>query len=155
NYIKAAEALDRAADVDPYIKGHADRLEMLRGKIDSSRWNAIANRLQNVVEVQQEARKSSVETEKLAGSAEPTVLDDFIRQAETFLQYSMRSKAIERLERITKLFPHEEERNDKLRLLFMNAGFIPKYDKKAGSKTAPPLPGGLAPPAPPSSTKGG
>src|SRR5215468_2527705 len=154
NYIKAAEALDRAADVDPYIKGHADRLEMLRGKIDGSRWNAIANRLQNVVEVQQEAAKSSAETEKLAGSAEPTVLQDFILQAEIFLQYQMRSKANERLERITKLFPYEEERNEKLRLLFLNAGFTPKYDKKAASKAGPPLPGGLAPPPPPSTRAG-
>ena len=69
NYMKAADALDRAADVDPYIKGHADRLELLRGKIDNSRWNAIANRLQNVVEVpQQAAQKSPPETEKLAGT---------------------------------------------------------------------------------------
>jgi GGDEF domain-containing protein/tetratricopeptide (TPR) repeat protein len=149
NYIKAAEALDRAADVDPYIKGHVDRLEMLRGKIDGSRWNAIANRLQNVVEVAQEAQKSSAEAEKLAGSAEPTVMEDFILQAEIFLQYGMRSKATERLERITKLFPREEERNDKLRLLFLNAGFTPKYDKRT-YKAAPPLPGGVEAPAPPS-----
>src|SRR5262249_27128577 len=44
NYLKAAEVLDRAAEVDPYIKQHAERLEMLRGKIDGSRWNSIANR---------------------------------------------------------------------------------------------------------------
>jgi GGDEF domain-containing protein/tetratricopeptide (TPR) repeat protein len=153
NYIKAAEALDRAADVDPYIKGHKDRLEMLRGKIDGGRWNAIANRLQSVVEVQPEVQKSSAAAEKLAGGAEPTVLQDFILQAEIFLQYQMRAKAIERLERITKIFPHEEERNDKLRLLFMNAGFTPKYDKKAAAMAGPPLPGGLAPPAPPLSAR--
>ena len=151
NYVKAAEALDRATDVDPYIKGHADRLEMLRGKIDSSRWNGIANRLQKVVDVQPQSQKPSAEAEKLAGSAEPTVLEDFILQAEIFLQYQMRAKAIERLERITKLFPHEEDRNDKLRLLFLNAGFAPKYDKKTvASRPAPPLPGGMAPPAVPS-----
>ena len=68
------------------------------------------------------------------------MLEDFILQAEIFLQYSMRAKAIERLERITKLFPHEEDRNDKLRLLFMNAGFTPKYDKQSASPKAPPLP---------------
>lgn len=153
NYLKAAEALDRAAEVDPYLKEHAERLEMLRGKIDTSRWNAIGNRLQNVVEVKQEAQKSSAETEKVAGRAEPTVLEDFILQAEIFLQYSMRAKAIERLERITKLFPHEEDRNDKLRLLFMNAGFTPKYDKQSASPKAPPLPGGIAPPPPSTGTR--
>ena len=61
----------------------------------------------------------------------------------------MRSKAIERLERITKLSPHEEDRNDKLRLLFLNAGFTPKYDKKSASTKAPPLPGGVELPPPP------
>ena len=34
NYAKAAECLDRAADVDAYEPGHQKRLEMLRGKID-------------------------------------------------------------------------------------------------------------------------
>lgn len=153
NYLKAAEVLDRAAEVDPYIKEHAERLETLRGKIETGRWNAIANRLQNVVEVKQEAQKSSAETEKVVRPAEPTVLEDFILQAEIFLQYSMRAKAIERLERITKLFPHEEERNDKLRLLFANVGFSPKYDRKSTPSTAPPLPGGMQPPPPPSAAR--
>jgi diguanylate cyclase (GGDEF)-like protein len=47
----------------------------------------------------------------------------------------MRSKAVERLERIQKLFPHEEERNEKLRGLYMNAGIMPKYE--TGSTPAP------------------
>ena len=37
--------------------------------------------------------------------SEPTVLEDFILQAEIYLQYGMRSKALERLERVSKLFP--------------------------------------------------
>jgi GGDEF domain-containing protein len=48
-------------------------------------------------------------------------------QAEIFLQYSMRSKAVERLERIQKLFPREEERSEKLRQLYLNAGIELKY----------------------------
>jgi diguanylate cyclase (GGDEF)-like protein len=64
----------------------------------------------------------------------------------------MRSKAIERLERICKLFPHEEEQNDKLRALFNNAGFVPKYEAAAaaahaaGNGSAAPAP--LPPPTP-------
>jgi diguanylate cyclase (GGDEF)-like protein len=51
----------------------------------------------------------------------------------------MRSKAIERLERVNKLFPHEEDKNEKLRNLYMNAGFVPKYDKPAaGAASAAP-----------------
>ena len=33
--------------------------------------------------------------------SEPTVLEDFILQAEIYLQYGMRSKALERLERVS------------------------------------------------------
>jgi len=43
------------------------------------------------------------------------------------MQYSMRAKAVERLERIHKLFPHEEERSPKVRGLFQSAGFFPQY----------------------------
>ena len=45
NYVKAAECLDRAADVDAYEPGHQKRLEMLRGKIDDNRYKVIASRL--------------------------------------------------------------------------------------------------------------
>ena len=45
NYVKAAECLDRAADVDAYEPGHQKRLEMLRGKIDDNRYKVIATRL--------------------------------------------------------------------------------------------------------------
>src|SRR5207245_9213382 len=77
-----------------------------------------------------------------AADNEPTVLEDFMLQAEIFLQYSMRSKAVERLERIQKLFPREEEKNEKLRSLYMSAGITPKY---AG---APPAPAAAKPAAP-------
>jgi diguanylate cyclase (GGDEF)-like protein len=74
------------------------------------------------------------------------VLEDFMLQAEIFLQYSMRSKAIERLERIAKLFPREEEKNEKLHMLYANAGFVPKYTDAPpltpASTGAPPVPSG-------------
>jgi diguanylate cyclase (GGDEF)-like protein len=49
-------------------------------------------------------------------------------QAEIFLQYSMRAKALERLQRIHKLFPREEESTPRLRDLYMNAGYELRYD---------------------------
>jgi diguanylate cyclase (GGDEF)-like protein len=64
-------------------------------------------------------------------------------QAEILVQYGMRSKAIERLQRIQELFPHEEERNQELQRLYIAAGIEPHYAKAA----APPAP---APPPPPS-----
>ena len=44
DFAKAAECLDRAAEVDPYESGHAKRLEMLKGKIDEGKFKAIASR---------------------------------------------------------------------------------------------------------------
>ncbi|HKD13806.1 MAG TPA: tetratricopeptide repeat protein [Candidatus Angelobacter sp.] len=119
-YFKAGEALDRAAEVDSYEPGHTNRLEMLRGKIDPVQFSTIANRLQSI--------SSTVETPAHEGGvqeSEPTVLEDFILQAEIYLQYSMPSKAVERLERVAKLFPGEEAKNEKLRQLYVLAGLLP------------------------------
>ena len=121
NYFKAADALDRAAEVDPYEPGHHQRLERLQGKIDSHMFNAIANRLQTVASTREEAPVSTPE------EAQSTVLEDLVLQAEIFLQYSMRSKALERLQRVNKLFPYEEEKNQKLQQLFLASGFSPDY----------------------------
>ena len=44
NYTKAADCLDRAAEVDAYEPGHQKRLETLRGKIDENRYKVIASR---------------------------------------------------------------------------------------------------------------
>ena len=144
NFIKAADSLDRAAEVDPYEKGHHKRLEMLRGKIDQNNYNAIANRFA-VVGATPGAEQQA---EKIPES-EPTVLEDFILQAEIYLQYGMRSKATERLERINKLFPREEEKNEKLRNLYMNAGMVPKYEGAAAPAPAAAAASAAARPAAP------
>lgn len=132
NFLKAADCLDRAAEVDAYEAGHQNRMEMLRGKIDAQRFNSIANRLSSVLRVD-EAKDESPEA---AFEKEGTVLEDLMLQAEIFLQYSMRSKAVERLERIVKLFPGEESKNDELHQLFLSAGFEPQYERPAPSRAA-------------------
>src|SRR5438067_2223775 len=38
DFSRAADALDRATDADPYLEGSERRLELLRGKIDSNRY---------------------------------------------------------------------------------------------------------------------
>jgi diguanylate cyclase (GGDEF)-like protein len=108
------------------------RLELLRGKIDPNRYRAIGNRLQHASSEIVDVEEKPVETE-----TEPTILEDLMLQAEIFLQYSMRSKAVERLERIHKLFPHEEDRSEKLRQLYLNAGIEPEYADEP--QQAPPL----------------
>jgi diguanylate cyclase (GGDEF)-like protein len=121
NFFKAGDALDRAAEVDPYEPGHEQRLERLRGKIDSHLFNAIANRFHTA------ASSREPESHLAHEDAQTNVLQDLILQAEIFLQYSMRSKALERLERITEVFPYEEDKNQKLQQLFLAAGYTPKY----------------------------
>jgi len=139
DYQKAGECLDRAAEVDPYEPGHQKRLEALRGKIDDQRFQAIAARFAP-------ARKE----DHTVKAPEPTLgaaaLQDLMLQAEILVQYGMRSKAIERLQRIQELFPHEEERNQELQRLYMAAGIEPHYAK------LPPAPTPAASTATPAAT---
>jgi diguanylate cyclase (GGDEF)-like protein len=128
DYQRAGECLDRAAEVDPYEPGHQRRLEALRGKIDDQRFRVIASRFERVKKEDQEVKVP----EPTLGAA---ALQDLMLQAEILVQYGMRSKAIERLQRIQELFPQEEERNPELQKLYMAAGIERPY-----AKTAAPAP---------------
>jgi diguanylate cyclase (GGDEF)-like protein len=149
-YGQAGETLDRAAELDPYEPGHARRLEMLRGRIDEHQYNRIANRFHQVDKKAAAPAAKAPEPEAPApareSESEPTVLEDFILQAEIYLQYGMRSKALERLERVNKLFPREEEKNEKLRHLYVSAGYTPGYDVAAAVAKAAAPPSSGAPP---------
>src|SRR5262249_60509732 len=120
--------------------GHAKRLEMLRGRIDAGMFNEIARRVSTAGGAGKPAAAAPVVSSPASSVAsslnesEPTVLEDFILQAEIYLQYGMRSKAVERLERVSKMFPGEEQNNLKLRNLYISAGFTPRYP--AGSAAA-------------------
>jgi diguanylate cyclase (GGDEF)-like protein len=135
DFAKAAECLDRAAEVDPYESGHAKRLEMLKGRIDDGKFQAIASRF---TPVSKAAAGPKMEHEATLGAS---TLQDLMLQAEILVQYGMRNKAVERLQRIQELFPREEERNEDLQRLYLSAGMTPSY---AGSA---PLPSTVAAPA--------
>jgi diguanylate cyclase (GGDEF)-like protein len=130
NFQKAGECLDRAADVDPYERGHQKRLEAIRGKIPDDRFKVIASRLSQL-------NKSVPEQ---ARTEEPTLgaaaLQDLMLQAEILVQYGMRTKAVERLQRIQELFPREEERNEDLQRLYLAAGITPRYAGTAPATVA-------------------
>ncbi len=132
---KAANALDRIVDVDPYNSENSRRLERLGGKVDSSRYEAIAMRFQHTASAALPAAPEQPVAEQpvaeqpaaeRAGEPESDVLEDLVLQAEIFLQYGLKPRAVERLQRIAKLFPGEEQRNDKLRSLYAAAQFAPK-----------------------------
>ena len=141
DFQKAGECLDRAAEVDPYEPGHQKRLEMLRGKIDDQRFNVIASRFQAVKKEEQTVK---IEEPTLGAAA----LQDLMLQAEILVQYGMRSKAVERLQRIQELFPREEERNQELQRLYIAAGMEPQYGALPHAPAAAPVqPVAAAPPA--------
>jgi diguanylate cyclase (GGDEF)-like protein len=123
NYAKAAECLDRAVEVDIYEPGHHKRLESLRGKIDENRFKVISSRFAGVGQSGPEPTRGSGGEPSLGAST----LQDLMLQAEILVQYGMRSKAMERLQRIQELFPHEEEQNHELQRLYMSAGMTPRY----------------------------
>jgi diguanylate cyclase (GGDEF)-like protein len=139
NYAKAADSLDRAVEVDAYEPGHQKRFEMLRGKIDESRYKVIASRLSSMSTSGSEPTRS----EPTLGAA---ALQDLMLQAEILVQYGMRSKAIERLQRIQELFPHEEERNQDLQQLYLSAGMTPRYSGSVPVAPAPPVNASAPPP---------
>jgi diguanylate cyclase (GGDEF)-like protein len=118
---KAAECLDRAAEVDPYEPGHAKRLDLLKSKIDENKFKEIASRFTSTSPT---AAQKAIEHEATLGAS---TLQDLMLQAEILVQYGMRNKAMERLQRIQELFPREEERNEDLQRLYLAAGVTPKY----------------------------
>jgi diguanylate cyclase (GGDEF)-like protein len=136
NFSKAGDALDRAAEIDPYEPGHQKRLEMLKGKIDQNRYQVIASRFTGTSSTAPQPVRTQNE-EKTIGSG---TLQDLMLQAEILVQYGMRNKALERLQRIQQLFPHEEERNPELRQLYMTAGMAPQYSGGSAPASTPAQP---------------
>src|SRR5580700_3078697 len=80
-FAKAADCLDRAAEVDPYEPGHLRRLDLLKGKVDGARFKVISSRFNSV----------SKPAEEPAHVTEPTLgastLQDLMLQAEILVQY--------------------------------------------------------------------
>jgi tetratricopeptide (TPR) repeat protein/GGDEF domain-containing protein len=145
-YVKAADCLDQAAEVDAYEAGHQKRLDLLRGKIDDRRFKAIASRFSSMSD---SAAAPIRNADTMLGAA---ALQDMMLQAEILVQYGMRQKATERLQRILELFPHEEERNPALMQLYTTAGIVPQYAAAVPPPPplhVPPPPASVAPPAAP------
>jgi diguanylate cyclase (GGDEF)-like protein len=128
-YPKAAECLDRAAEVDPYEPGHLRRLDQLKGHVEAGRFGAISARFSSASKAPEQPVQEDSRT--LGAST----LQDLMLQAEILVQYGMRNKAVERLQRIQELFPREEEKNEDLQRLYLSAGVTPRY---AGSAPLPP-----------------
>jgi diguanylate cyclase (GGDEF)-like protein len=132
NVAKAAESLERLVDIDAYDYRNQERLELLRGRVDENYLKRVGSRL----------TKSGTETAAHASHSTPgqtvipvppsseegrhkQALEDLIVQTEIFLQYSLQSKALERLQRIAAMFPGEEEHSARLANLYQLANWWP------------------------------
>ena len=132
---KACDALERLVDIDAYDYRNQERLEKLKGKADDAFLRRVASRL-----TKSGTSVSTADTVPPAGPAssrEPVhsvteegqrmqALEDLIVQTEIFLQYSLQSKAIDRLQKIAEMFPAEEEKNARLKTLYQTANWWPK-----------------------------
>ncbi len=118
----ACDVLDRMVDIDAYDYRNQQRLEQLRGRADESYLSRIASRL-GVTLAGGEAGAGAPDN---GGTAPSDVgLDDLLVQAEIFLQYALQPKAVERLQRISQLYPGEEQRNERYRNLCEMAKWWP------------------------------
>jgi GGDEF domain-containing protein/tetratricopeptide (TPR) repeat protein len=118
-YDRAADTLERIIDVDPYGAGHYDRLLMLEGNIDKIWYDNIASR------VQPPSTTHAAPGAGDAKSAGKVGLDDLIIEGEMYHQYQLDSKLKETLATLNRLYPGEEEKNERLRELYQAAGFMP------------------------------
>jgi len=119
NFAKAVDALDRAVDIDPYEAEHRERMQKLAGHAPEDRLQNVAKRLgvdppEQITVVPEEERPTE--------GAAPSVLEDLILQAEIFLQYGMRDKALQKLEHLKQSFAADLGSNPRVRQLFLTAG---------------------------------
>lgn len=157
---QACDVLDRLVDIDPYDYRNQDRIAQLDGKVDPAFLRNVQSRAAKAATVTTRSQGFGAASQLSGGSdsaSEETraqhALEDLIVQVEIFLQYSLQSKAVERLSRIAELFPGEEENNERLRALYERANWWPKgQPTKPASKPAAPVsaPGAaVETPAPP------
>lgn len=144
-YDRAVDTLERLIDVDPYDFNNQNRLDQLRGKIPPERHVAVAARITQSATVTGQAAVFSRGDASAGAQAAPAVsdevrmrsmLEDMMVQVEIFLQYALRAKALEYLEKINMMFPGEEQKNERLRNLYGTAQFTPKIT--AGAAAPPP-----------------
>lgn len=152
NMQKACETLERLVDIDAYDYRNQERLELLRGKVDDTYLRRVAGRMAKtgtVASAPAGRTESSRVQEGGAGSGaseearHTQALEDLIVQTEIFLQYSLQTKALERLQKIAAMFPGEEDKNARLRNLYELANWWPNGAPKPKEtpkqqQTAPP-----------------
>src|ERR1700722_1232107 len=131
---EACEAYEKIVEIDPYDSRNQQRYDLLNGRADVDFLRRVKSRLSNAATHNPET--PSPQPQRM-DSDEPSpahleavqsrqTLEDLLVQAEIFIQYSLQSKAVERLQRIVELFPGEDENNERLQSLFDAARWWPE-----------------------------
>jgi len=148
NLQKASEALEKLVDIDPYDHRNQERLQRLDGRVDDVFIKRIGSRLSKSGgaapprQVQSEPSAAAGVTTSAPQTREgkqSQALEDLIVQTEIFLQYSLQSKAIERLQKIAAMAPGEEENNPRLRNLYQMANWWPQGSPKGKIESVAPI----------------
>jgi two-component system cell cycle response regulator len=131
----AVEALDKLIDIDSYDFRNQERVNRLEGRADPAVLDRLKSRLsQGTPYGHQQPSSSQPAPSYRTSDISPAILgnvhtgqslEDLLVQAEIFVQYSLQSKAVERLQKITELFPDEVGRNERLQGLFEAAHWGP------------------------------
>ena len=121
NYSKALDALDRAVDLDSYEAAHKERMQRLSGLAPEERLQNVAKRLG--VEPPKPVTVTVTDEATAEGSnPAPKQFEDLVLQAEIFLQYGMRDKALQKIEQLKESLTGEMQDSSRVRQLFATAG---------------------------------
>jgi diguanylate cyclase (GGDEF)-like protein len=136
----ACDVLEKLVDIDPYDSRNQHRLDLLKGRVDGGFVDQLKSRLMSAATHGSTQHLQSASQVPSDGPS-PTILEDvrsghtledLLVQAEIFVQYSLLSKAVERLQRIVELFPGEQEHNERLQGLFEAAHWRPQENAFQG-----------------------
>jgi diguanylate cyclase (GGDEF)-like protein len=130
----ACEAFEKLVEIDPYDSRNQARMDLMKGRVGDEFLSRVKSRLSNVATHRSDApaleHRQPKSNKPLAVIPEEVqtgqTLEDLLVQAEIFVQYSLQSKAIERLQRIVELFPGELGNNERLQGLFEAAHWRPE-----------------------------
>src|SRR6202034_2420138 len=142
---EACETLDRLVDIDPYDYRNQERISKLEGRVDPAFLQNVLSRAAKAATVSTRTNGfTGAGSEAAAGAGTVTeearaaqALEDLVVQVEIFLQSSLQSKAVERLERVAELFPGQEDSNERLRALYERANWWPKGAPRKATPAPP------------------
>ncbi len=152
DFRKACDSLERLVDIDAYDYRNQERMEKLRGHVDEAFLKRVGGRLAKSISTSPPP-PSNAGAGGSVSQAPPNseegrhaqALEDLIVQTEIFLQYSLQSKALERLQKIASMFPGEEARNARLQNLYQMANWWPAGAAKPKQEPGPRPPATAAP----------